>query len=69
MTRVARTVGLSDQGLRKMCFRLNVPIPPQGYLSTPPDRREKFLERVNRSHHSAADGLKILPALCFRNAM
>jgi hypothetical protein len=30
-----------------------VPIPPQGYWSTPPDRREKFLERANRSHHGA----------------
>jgi Phage integrase family len=53
MIRAARTGGLSEQGLRKRCYRLEVPIPPQGYWSTPPDRREKFLERANRSHHGA----------------
>jgi integrase len=54
MIRAARTVGLSDQGLRKKCYRLDIPIPPQGYWSTPPDRREKFMERANRSHHGAS---------------
>ncbi len=28
-------------------------VPPQGYWSTPPDRREKLLARANRSHHTS----------------
>lgn len=51
MREAAREVKLSDVGLKKMCRRMTVPVPPQGYWSTPPDRREKFLARANRSHH------------------
>jgi hypothetical protein len=43
LTRAARDVGLSDQGLRKMCVRLRVPIPPQGYWLVSPKRRREFL--------------------------
>lgn len=56
LIRAARLVGLSDQGLRKKCYRLDVPLPPQGYWSTPPERREKFLARAYRSHHGLARG-------------
>ena len=56
MIRAARTVGLSDQGLRKKCYRLDIPLPPQGYWSTPPERREKFMVRAYRSHHGLARG-------------
>ncbi len=31
MTALAKKYGLSDVGLRKICKRLNVPLPPQGY--------------------------------------
>ena len=31
MVQLAKTYGLSDVGLRKICKRLNVPTPPQGY--------------------------------------
>jgi len=51
LIRAARLVGLSDQGLRKKCYRLDIPLPPQGYWTTEPANRPKFLERANRSHH------------------
>jgi hypothetical protein len=51
MTRAARSLSITDTGLRKMCARLKVPIPKQGYWQVSPDRRGKFLERSNRSHH------------------
>jgi integrase len=50
MTRAARQVGITDNGLRKWCTRLKVPLPPQGYWNVPPARRPAFLERANRSH-------------------
>jgi hypothetical protein len=31
MTRAARQVGLTDNGLRKMAIRMKVLLPPQGY--------------------------------------
>jgi hypothetical protein len=37
--------------LKKMCNRMKIPRPPQGYWSTLPDLPEKFVERANRSHH------------------
>jgi integrase len=51
MSRAARTLGITDTGLRKACVRMEVPLPPQGYWATPPDRREKFMARAERSHH------------------
>jgi integrase len=48
LTRGAREVGISDQGLRKMCHRMQVPLPPQGYWNCPPDRRAEYLERFCR---------------------
>jgi hypothetical protein len=42
MTRAGRSLGITDTGLRKMCARLKVPIPKQGYWQVSPDRREKF---------------------------
>jgi hypothetical protein len=54
MFEAAREVQLSDVGLKKMCRRMGVDTPPQGYWSTPPARRAGFLERANRSHHVAA---------------
>ncbi len=48
----ARELGISDVGLKSHCRKLEVPIAPQGYWQTPPDRREKFLARANRSHHA-----------------
>ena len=56
LIRAARLVGLSDQGLRKKCYRLDIPLPPQGYWTTEPERREKFLVRAYRSHHGLARG-------------
>jgi integrase len=53
MTRAARDLGITDNGLRKMCTRMQVPVPPQGYWQCPPARREKFLERTYRSHKGA----------------
>jgi integrase len=53
MTKAAREVGISDNGLRKWCNRLQVPLPPQGYWQVPPARRAKFLERAYRSHKGA----------------
>jgi integrase len=50
LTRAARGIGITDNGLKKMCNRLKVPLPPQGYWQTPPANRAKFLERANRSH-------------------
>jgi hypothetical protein len=49
MREAAKQFQLSDVGLKKMCRRMTVPVPPQGYWSTPPDRRENFLERASRS--------------------
>jgi integrase len=40
MTRAARQVGISDNGLRKWCTRLKVPLPPRGYWNLPPSRRQ-----------------------------
>jgi integrase len=54
MTRAARQVGITDNGLRKWCNRIKVPIPPQGYWQVPPTRRAMFLERAHRSHKGAA---------------
>jgi hypothetical protein len=54
MSRACRTLGITDTGLRKMCHRLKVPVPKQGYWQVPPDRRAGFLERANRSHRVAA---------------
>jgi hypothetical protein len=51
MSRACRTVGLTDTGLRKMCARLKVPVPKQGYWQVSPDRRVKFMARAERSHH------------------
>jgi hypothetical protein len=31
MTSVAKRYGLSDVGLRKICLKLDVPLPPRGY--------------------------------------
>jgi hypothetical protein len=31
IVRFAERYGLSDNGLRKVCMRLNVPLPPRGY--------------------------------------
>ncbi len=36
MTRAARQVGITDNGLRKWCTRSQVPLPPQGYWNVPP---------------------------------
>jgi hypothetical protein len=56
MREAAKEIQLSDVGLKKMCRRMGVDTPPQDYWSTPPERREKFLERANRSHHGLAHG-------------
>jgi integrase len=39
MTKAAREVGITDNGLRKWCTRCKVPLPPQGYWNLPPNRR------------------------------
>jgi hypothetical protein len=36
MREAAKQFQLSDVGLKKMCRRMTVPVPPQGYWSTPP---------------------------------
>jgi integrase len=54
MTRAARQVGITDNGLRKWCNRVQVPLPPQGYWHVPPARRAAFLERAHRSHKVVA---------------
>jgi hypothetical protein len=56
MTKAAREVGITDNGLRKWCTRCKIPLPPQGYWQVPPARRAAFLERANRSH-KAGDGV------------
>jgi integrase len=50
MREAAKELGISDTGLKKLCRRMEVVTPPQGFWSTPPNRRAKFLERANRSH-------------------
>jgi len=40
MTKAARSIGISDVGLRKRCIRLEIPIPPVGYWNLPPSRRQ-----------------------------
>jgi hypothetical protein len=42
MTRAARQVGITDNGLRKWCNRVQVPLPPQGYWQVPPERCAAF---------------------------
>jgi hypothetical protein len=39
MTKAARDVGITDNGLRKWRTRCKVPLPPQGYWNLPPNRR------------------------------
>jgi integrase len=39
MTKAARKVRITDNGLRKWCTRCKVPLPPQGYWNLPPHRR------------------------------
>ncbi len=56
LTRAAHELGITDNGLKKRCRKLGIELPPQGYWSTPPDRRAKFLERANRSHHGLSRG-------------
>jgi hypothetical protein len=51
MREAVKEIQLSDVGPKKMCRRMGVDTPPQGYWSTPPERREKFLVRAYRSHH------------------
>jgi integrase len=48
LSRAAREIGITDTGLRKMCHRLKVPLPPQGYWQTAPDRRTAFLDHPLR---------------------
>ena len=33
MTRLAKELGLSDVGLRKICVKFGIPLPPRGYWS------------------------------------
>lgn len=39
LSKLAPKLGLSDVGLRKMCKRHNIPLPPQGYWARLPERR------------------------------
>lgn len=39
LSKLAPKLGLSDVGLRKMCKRHNIPLPPQGYWARSPERR------------------------------
>ncbi len=36
LSKLAPKLGLSDVGLRKICKRLNIPLPPQGYWARSP---------------------------------
>ena len=39
LSKLAPTLGLSDVGLRKLCKRHNIPLPPQGHWAKAPERR------------------------------
>lgn len=39
LSKLAPRLGLFDVGLRKICKRHNVPLPPQGYWARSPERR------------------------------
>ena len=39
LSKLAPNLGLSDVGLRKICKRHNIPLPPQGYWARSPERR------------------------------
>ena len=39
LSKLAPKLGLSDVGLRKICKRHNIPLPPQGYWARSPERR------------------------------
>ena len=39
LLKLAPKLGLSDVGLRKICKRHNIPLPPQGYWARSPERR------------------------------
>ncbi len=39
LSKPAPKLGLSDVGLRKICKRHNIPLPPQGYWARSPKRR------------------------------
>ena len=39
LSKLAPKLGLSDVGLRKICKRHNIPLPPQGYWARAPERR------------------------------
>jgi integrase len=54
LMRVAHDLCITDTALRKMCHRQNIPLPLQGYWNTPPERREKFMERQTRIHKTTA---------------
>lgn len=43
ITTVAREWGISDQGLRKVCKKIQVPVPPRGYWA-----RTRAGQRVSR---------------------
>lgn len=40
MTKLAGSLRLSDVGLRKKCKKLNIPLPPQGYILRSPNRQQ-----------------------------
>jgi hypothetical protein len=39
LSKLAPELGLSDVGLRKLCVRYNIPLPPQGHWAKAPERR------------------------------
>ncbi len=41
MSHIARDLGVSDVGLAKLCRRMNIPRPPQGFWARPAERRGK----------------------------
>jgi integrase len=55
LTRAARDLGITDNGLKKMCNRMKIPRPPQGYWTCEPANRARFLIRAYRSHHGTVN--------------
>jgi hypothetical protein len=51
MTKLAKSFGISDVGLRKKCKKLNIPLPPQGYWL-----RKQFGKTTPRPELPAYDG-------------
>jgi hypothetical protein len=51
LSKLAPTLGLSDVGLRKICQRHNIPLPPQGYWARAPERRPKARTPLPKPDH------------------